>query len=103
MASEITDQKYEFQGETLETQYNVSSAAFQEKVSALENKLSTKKRIDPGRRNEETNRVWLEKAFSPTRDSTVFVSKTLFRLTAFRLIQKVIFMRRKRYSIPPAE
>ncbi|WP_367304072.1 T6SS immunity protein Tli4 family protein [Burkholderia multivorans] len=73
MASEIIDQKYEFQGETLETQYNVSSAAFQEKVSALKNKLSTKKRIDPGRRNEETNRVWLEKAFSPTKDSTVFV------------------------------
>ncbi len=73
VASEITNQRYEFQGEKLETQYDVSSATFQGKVAALEKKLSTKKRINPGRRNEETNRVWLEKAFSPTKDSRVFV------------------------------
>ncbi|AOK04157.1 hypothetical protein WK25_06555 [Burkholderia latens] len=73
VASEITNQRYEFQGEKLETRYNVSSATYHGTVAAREKELRTKKRINPGRRNEETNHVWLEKAFSPTKDSRVFV------------------------------
>ncbi|WP_319993658.1 T6SS immunity protein Tli4 family protein [Burkholderia cenocepacia] len=73
VASEITNQRYEFQGEKLTTQYNVSSATYQGKVATLEKELRSKKRINPGRRNEETSHVWLEKAFSPTKDSRVFV------------------------------
>lgn len=73
VASEITNQRYAFQGEKLETQYNVSPAVYQGKVAGLEKELRTKKRINPGRRNEETNHVWLEKELSPTKDSKVFV------------------------------
>lgn len=72
-ASEISNQRYEFRGEKLGTQYNVSLATYQAKVEAREKELHTKRRIDQGNRNKETGHSWLEKAFSPVKDSRVFV------------------------------
>ncbi|WP_434110411.1 T6SS immunity protein Tli4 family protein [Paraburkholderia caffeinilytica] len=72
-ASEISNQRYEFRGEKLETQYNVPVATYQAKVEAREKELRTRKRIDPGNRNRETSHFWLEKALSPIKDSRVFV------------------------------
>jgi len=73
VASEISNQRYEFRGERLGTQYNVSLAAYQAKTDAREKELHTKRRIDPGNRNKETSHSWLEKAFSPVKDSRVFI------------------------------
>lgn len=42
VASEITNQQYEFWGDTLETQHNVSSATYQAKVDTLEREFKTK-------------------------------------------------------------
>jgi hypothetical protein len=72
-ASEISNQRYEFRGEKLETQYNVPLATYEAKVDSLRNELRTKKRIDPGNRNKETNHSWLEKELAPTQHSRVFV------------------------------
>ncbi|KWF72001.1 hypothetical protein WL92_00450 [Burkholderia multivorans] len=71
-ASEITNQRYEFRGEKLETQHNAPIAAYHAKVGELERKLKTKKRVDPGNGSKPTSHVWLEKEFSPTSNSKVF-------------------------------
>ncbi|WP_244254442.1 hypothetical protein [Burkholderia vietnamiensis] len=71
--SEISNQRYEFRGEKLQTTYNVSLANYQTRVEARERELRDKRRIDPGNKNKETNHPWLEKAFSPVKDSRVFV------------------------------
>ncbi|WP_254214577.1 hypothetical protein [Burkholderia multivorans] len=42
-ASEITNQRYEFRGEKLETQHDAPIAAYHAKVGELERKLKTKK------------------------------------------------------------
>ena len=72
-ASEISNQRYEFRGEKLETLYNVPLATYEAKVDSLRDELRTKKRIDPGNRNKETNHAWLEKELAPTQHSRVFV------------------------------
>ncbi|KVD51097.1 hypothetical protein WS61_29810 [Burkholderia sp. ABCPW 11] len=72
-ASEITNQRYKFRGEKLETQHNASSASYQTKVDGLENEYRTKQRFDPSNPNGKTGHAWLEKAFSPTKNSRVFV------------------------------
>ncbi|OXI19209.1 hypothetical protein CFB43_21035 [Burkholderia sp. AU15512] len=77
-ASMITNERYEFQGEKLETQYNVAPATYQSKVYELEKKLKIKKRTDPGSRNEPLSHVWLEQAFSPTGESRVFIYQTAY-------------------------
>ncbi|MFM0591621.1 hypothetical protein GGD41_003510 [Paraburkholderia bryophila] len=71
--SEISNQRYEYRGEKLGTQYNVSLATYQAKTDAREKELHTKRRVDPGNRNKESSHSWLEKAFSPVMDSRVFV------------------------------
>nr|WP_241294789.1 T6SS immunity protein Tli4 family protein [Burkholderia stabilis] len=71
--SEITNQRYTFRGEKLETQRNVPVSTYQGKISQLENKLKTKKRIDPGNGNKPTDHVWLEKEISPKSNSKAFV------------------------------
>jgi hypothetical protein len=73
VASEISNQRYEFRGEKIVTQYNVSLGGYLAKTEAREKELQAKRRIDPGNRNKETSRSWMEKAFSPVRDSRVFV------------------------------
>ncbi|WP_179403117.1 T6SS immunity protein Tli4 family protein [Burkholderia guangdongensis] len=72
-ASEITNQRYEFQGEKLETQYNVPPAVYQAKVDGLEKEYRTKQRFNPVNLEEKTGHAWLEKAFSPTKTSRVLV------------------------------
>ena len=72
-ASEISNQRYEYDGDSLQTQYNVSLESFQARVGAREHELRSKKRIDPGNRNNETNHAWLEKILSPTHYSRVFI------------------------------
>jgi hypothetical protein len=72
-SSEISNQRYEFAGEKLETQHNVSHATYQARVDARDRELRTKKRVDAGSNNKELSRSWLEKAFSPTKSSTIFV------------------------------
>ncbi|VWB10169.1 putative lipoprotein [Burkholderia lata] len=71
--SEITNQRYKFRGETLETQDDVSPATYKEKVADLEKKLETKRRTDPSENGKPLAHAWLEKAFSPKNDSRVFV------------------------------
>ncbi|WP_185640618.1 T6SS immunity protein Tli4 family protein [Burkholderia sp. Bp9142] len=71
VASEITNQRYAFWGDKLETQHNVSTATYQGKVDGLENKLKTGKRADPGT-GKKTNHAWLERALYPTKLSKVF-------------------------------
>jgi hypothetical protein len=72
-ASEISNQRYEFRGEKIETQHHVSHEAYLAKVNAREHELRTKQRINPVDLNEKTGHAWLEKAFSPTTSSRVFV------------------------------
>lgn len=71
-ASEISNQRYEFEGDKLETQYNVSLTVYRAKIENRENELRSKKRIYPGD-GKERNHPWLEKAFSPTNNSRVFI------------------------------
>jgi hypothetical protein len=71
--SEISNQRYEYDGDKLQTQYNVSPETYQAKIGAREHELRSKIRIDPGNRNKAGSHPWLEKAFSPTKESRVFV------------------------------
>ena len=71
--SEISNQRYEFRGEKLETQYHVSQEAYRAKVDTREHELRTKQRIHPVDLNEKTGHAWLEKSFSPIVNSRVFV------------------------------
>jgi hypothetical protein len=75
--SEISNERYEFRGEKLDTQYNVSLATYQAKVVAREKSLREKTRTDPGKEKMETSHPWLEKAFSPVKESRVFVYQSL--------------------------
>nr|WP_254210470.1 T6SS immunity protein Tli4 family protein [Burkholderia multivorans] len=77
-ASEITNRRYAYWGEKLETQHNVSSATYQAKVDGLERELKTKKRTYPGSRDNKTYSSWLEKALSPKNDSRVFAYKKFY-------------------------
>ncbi|WP_434107654.1 T6SS immunity protein Tli4 family protein [Paraburkholderia caffeinilytica] len=70
--SEISNQRYEFRGEKLETQYGASISDFHNKTGALENTLRTKKRTNPST-GVEVDHAWLERAFSPTKNSRVLV------------------------------
>jgi hypothetical protein len=72
-ASEISNQRYEFRGEKLETQYNVSPETYRAKVDRLATALRTNQRVNPVDLNEKTGRAWLEKTISPTTTSMVFV------------------------------
>jgi hypothetical protein len=71
--SEISSERYEFRGAKIETQYNVSLASYQAQVDGRERELRTRKRIDPGKKNRELNHPWLEKAFSPVKNSRVLI------------------------------
>ncbi|WP_346269219.1 hypothetical protein [Burkholderia ambifaria] len=46
-ASKISNQRYDFRGERLTTQYNVSSATYQAEIAAREKDLRTKQRVNP--------------------------------------------------------
>ncbi len=70
--SEISNQRYAFRGDKLETKYSSSDAYYQSQVNELDKKLRTSERVNPGT-NSKTGHAWLEKAFSPRRDSKVFV------------------------------
>jgi len=72
-ASIITNERYEFQGEKLETQYNVSPAIYQAKVGGLEREYRAKRRFDPANPEDSAGPAWLEKTLSPTRTSRIFV------------------------------
>ncbi len=71
--SEITNQRYEFRGDSLETRHDVSIEAYQKTVGALEKKLKTSKRIDPGNNNKPLDHVWLEREIAPRENSKAFV------------------------------
>ncbi|WP_082743663.1 MULTISPECIES: T6SS immunity protein Tli4 family protein [unclassified Burkholderia] len=71
--SKITNQRYEYQGEKLETKYNVSPVTYQTKIDELEKEYRTKQRFNPVDLEEKTGHAWLEKAFSPTNTSRVLV------------------------------
>jgi len=72
-ASEISNQRYEYRGNKLETQHNVPHDVYMATVAERETYLRTKARVDPGNGSKEVNHAWLEKAFSPLSDSRVFV------------------------------
>jgi hypothetical protein len=71
--SEISSQRYEFAGEKLETQYNVSHALYQARIDAREKELRQRTRINLGGGSAETNIPLLEKTFSPVPNSRVFI------------------------------
>jgi hypothetical protein len=70
--SEISNQRYAFRGEKLETEYGSSEAYYQNEVNDLDKKLRASERVNPGT-NSKTGHAWLEKTFSPRRDAQVFV------------------------------
>ncbi len=72
VASKITNQRYAFWGNKLETQHNASPGEYQAKVDAAEKKYRTERRFDPANPRSQSGPVWLEKAFSPTKTSKVF-------------------------------
>lgn len=71
-ASEISNQRYEFRGERIETTHRSTEGAYRAKVAALKAELSNKQRTNPGT-GLTTGHAWLEKEFSPTKNSSVFV------------------------------
>ncbi|WP_230954001.1 T6SS immunity protein Tli4 family protein [Burkholderia cepacia] len=70
--SEITNQRYRFWGEKLETQHNVSLDVYRSTIGGLEKKLKTKVRTDPNKKNDPTGHVWLEKSLFPKDNAGVF-------------------------------
>ncbi|WP_231755945.1 MULTISPECIES: T6SS immunity protein Tli4 family protein [unclassified Burkholderia] len=71
--SEISNQRYEYRGDKLETQYNVSLPEYKAKIEAREKELRTMQRVNPVNLKEKTGLAWLEKSFSPTNNSRVFI------------------------------
>ncbi|MCA8489095.1 T6SS immunity protein Tli4 family protein [Burkholderia arboris] len=72
VASEISNQKYQYRGDVLDARRGVSSGVFREHVSSLETSLKSKMRTDPGG-GKAGGHAWLEKVLSPTASSRVFV------------------------------
>ncbi|WP_258170773.1 T6SS immunity protein Tli4 family protein [Burkholderia multivorans] len=72
-ASEITNQRYEYWGDKLETQHNASHVDYQANVDELEKKYRTKRRFDPSAPDNKFGPVWLERELSPTKNSKVFI------------------------------
>jgi hypothetical protein len=70
--SEISNQRYEYRGERIETTPSSTIEAYRGKVAALSADLKHRQRINPGT-GSSTGHAWLEKEFSPTKHSTVFV------------------------------
>lgn len=73
VASEISNQTYEWRGEKLETTRDTSLETYHAKIEARERELRTKQRVNPSNLDEKTGHAWLEKAFSPVNDSRVFI------------------------------
>ena len=71
-ASEISNQRYEYRGERIETTPGSSIDEYRAKVAALRSELSLKQRFNPGT-NSSTDHSWLEKEFSPTENSSAFI------------------------------
>jgi hypothetical protein len=72
VASAISNQRYGYRGDKLETIHNQPFEIYRSKVDARETYLETQKRADPGN-GKETSHALLEKTFSPTKDSRVFI------------------------------
>ncbi|WGS51924.1 T6SS immunity protein Tli4 family protein [Paraburkholderia sp. D15] len=72
-SSEISNETYEWRGETLETTRNTARETYLAKVEARESELRLKQRYNPVKLDEKTGRSWLEKTFSPVSDSRVFI------------------------------
>ena len=70
-ASEISNQRYEYAGDKIRTQY-ISLETYQGRVDSREKELRANIRMDPGT-GKETGHAWLEKAFSPVKNSRVLV------------------------------
>lgn len=73
ISSEISNETYEFRGEKLQTAHGVSLETYRTKVDAREKELRTKQRVNPVNLEEKTGHAWLEMAFSPFKDSRVFI------------------------------
>ncbi|WDD91463.1 hypothetical protein Bsp3421_001385 [Burkholderia sp. FERM BP-3421] len=73
VSSEISDEKFSYRGDRFVTTHDVSSDVYRKIVGARENQLRTKQRVNPVNLDEKTGKAWLEKAFSPVRDSRVFI------------------------------
>jgi hypothetical protein len=71
--SEIVSQRYEFAGEKLETEYNVSLATYEARVEARERELRGKRRMNLSDGSSDRSHSWLEKAFSPVKNSRVLI------------------------------
>ncbi|VWC20656.1 putative lipoprotein [Burkholderia lata] len=99
VTSEVTNQRYKFRGETLETQYDVSPAIYQAKVDGLDKEYRSKQRFDPSSPDGKTGQAWLEKSFSPKKDSKVFVyqegvakvAKLPFKTEGYIYENKILF------------
>lgn len=73
VSSEISNQTYEWRGEKLETTHDSSLETYRTRVEERESELRTRQRVNPSNLDEKTGHAWLEKAFSPVKDSRVFI------------------------------
>lgn len=71
--SEISSERYAYDGYTIETLANVSGSEFEKRASAREQELRSKLRVDPGKRNAATKLPWLEQAISPDQNSRMLI------------------------------
>ncbi|HDR8974752.1 TPA: hypothetical protein QDB24_006624 [Burkholderia vietnamiensis] len=72
VASEISNQSYEFRGEKIDVKHNSSAAEYDSKVKLLSSRLNGSQRVNPGT-GVKINHSWLEKELRPRNDSAVFV------------------------------
>lgn len=77
-ASEISNQRYKYRGDQLQTFYGKSVLDYKSMVRASGSQLRKKKRTDPGDGNREINQAWLEKEIHPTEYSSVFIFQDAF-------------------------
>ena len=61
VSSEISDERYEYRGEKLETTHDVSAEDYDAKVAAREKELRTKQRVNPVDLQEQTGRMSLKR------------------------------------------
>ncbi|MFM0156064.1 T6SS immunity protein Tli4 family protein [Paraburkholderia sediminicola] len=73
VSSEISNQSYAYRGDKFVTTHNVLPDVYRTTAEARENELRTKQRVNPVNLDEKTGKAWLEKAFSPVKDSRVFI------------------------------
>ena len=102
-ASVITNERYEFQGEKLETQYNVTRAIYQAKVDGLEGSIALSAALILQTRTIVQGLLGSRRRFlRQALQEFLSIKKGLQRLPNYLSILKGISTKIKRYFIQPA-